>query len=861
MIKPINKDDNMKLKEKMRNSITQDDIMKSFVMIQKKRESKPQIPIFNDKKNEELKKKEKDNIKKESKVEENNFKAKLNIFNSTPIQIKENTCRNSVSNNNNNNNLKKSINSSNFNTQNNNNNNKSKELFKNNMNNKDRKSIPNKNTQPNNTNYFTETNKTRKISDFSYEIRNSAQMPQVIMKPNNNNNNNINKSKKSLNQITKPKNNNNLSNNNTTKEIKSVNNNNLYDNNKNVIKKVNSLNNYNCKNNITKELVQKDLKEEIKKKTKSIKSKISKMNIDNFSSIKYKDKYNLYDEEELDEVMQINDEKSRISKKELSKVKRTKTSDSEKNQKEQILLRKRHSLLDDNNSLTIKLPSKENYTKDDFEVITFIGKGAYGTVLKVCLKKDPNKIYAIKKLDINSLFSVNRLYQAYLENDILRELDNPYIVKIYGAFEAEGKIHLVMDFFPKGDLSYFLKNNNLKDDIIRFYAAEMVLFLEYMQSKNLVHRDLKPQNIMIDEKGHLKVIDFGTVRKLGFYYDRREMKFKEEKAFERLDSEDIKGVKNIVNPDEEDADVDDYDDEDEDEEDEDDDENNDNENKENNKNDLNEKKIKKIQKVRARRSMTFVGTAEYISPEVIGDRPAEFGTDIWAFGVMLYEMYFKTTPFKAITPYLTFRNIEKPQIKFPEDIKVKDDAKDLILKILVAEPKKRLGGGEPNTQYDIANLKKHHFFKGIKWKDLHNINPPGYKNYKYYECKKKSIYKDDGKKDISDGYVVFDDNSKRNRSSNIRIIKEGIIKKKSTWFHYEKKKIILDSTPRIILSPINDPKTQKEILLDKKCKVTIVDDTCFDLKVHGKTYRFKKNTNDENNWVELIFDTIEEYGK
>ena len=65
---------------------------------------------------------------------------------------------------------------------------------------------------------------------------------------------------------------------------------------------------------------------------------------------------------------------------------------------------------------------------------------------------------------------------------------------------------------------------------------------------------------MIDEKGHLKVIDFGTVRKLGYYYDKREMRFKEEKLFERIDSEDIKGVKNIVNPDMEDADEDDYDD-------------------------------------------------------------------------------------------------------------------------------------------------------------------------------------------------------------------------------------------------------------------------------------------------------------
>ena len=114
------------------------------------------------------------------------------------------------------------------------------------------------------------------------------------------------------------------------------------------------------------------------------------------------------------------------------------------------------------------------------------------------------------------------------------------------------------------------------------------------------------------------------------------MRFKEEKLFERIDSEDIKGVKNIVNPDMEDADEDDEDENVEDE----------------------GKKEKKMQKTRIKRSMTSAGTVEYISPEVIGDRPAEFGTDIWAFGVMLYQMYFNDTPIKAATTYLTFRNIE-----------------------------------------------------------------------------------------------------------------------------------------------------------------------------------------------------------
>ena len=373
-----------------------------------------------------------------------------------------------------------------------------------------------------------------------------------------------------------------------------------------------------------------------------------------------------------------------------------------------------------------------------------------------------------------------------------------------------------------------------------------------MQKMKLIHRDLKPENIMIDEKGHLKVIDFGTVRKLGYYYDKREMRFKEEKLFERIDSEDIKGVKNIVNPDMEDADEDDDDDEDEEDEE---DENDDNDN-----NESSGKKKKKMPKVRLKRSMTFVGTAEYISPEVIADRPAEFGTDIWAFGVMLYQMYFNNTPFKAVTTYLTFRNIEKPQISFPNDI-ISEQAKDLILKILVADPKKRLGGGDPGTPNDISNLKKHPFFKKVKWNNLHETTPPGFKEYKFYECKKKSIYKNQNSENEknSDGYAVFDDKSKE-KNKDASIIKQGYIKKKSIWFHYDKKYIILDTSPQITIKDIND-KYLKIIPLNRKCKVTIVENNCFDLKAPDKTHRFKGIQNDGNDWAGIIDDAINAYAK
>ena len=239
-----------------------------------------------------------------------------------------------------------------------------------------------------------------------------------------------------------------------------------------------------------------------------------KLDMNNFI---IKDKKNNIENEDIDEIIKIN---------EIQPINRNKTTYSKKD-KDKDSMKKKNSLLDENNKLTIKLKSKNTFTKEDFEIVNFLGKGAYGTVLQVTLVKDPKKkIYAIKKLDINSLISVNRLYQAYLENDILNELNSPYIVKVYGAFEADEKIHIVMDYMPKGDFAYFIKSNYpLRTDMIKFYAAEMVAFLEYMQKMKLIHRDLKPQNIMIDDKGHLKVIDFGTVRKKGYYFDKREMKF------------------------------------------------------------------------------------------------------------------------------------------------------------------------------------------------------------------------------------------------------------------------------------------------------------------------------------------------
>ena len=492
----------------------------------------------------------------------------------------------------------------------------------------------------------------------------------------------------------------------------------------------------------------------------------------------------------------------------------------------------------DSDQLLIPFKSKNEYKKEDFEVFALSGKGAYGTVLQVKLKSDieqeninknkKEKFYAIKVMDIDSMRKVNKLYQVYLENQILNELNSPFIVQIYGTFQTKKKIYIVLDYLSKGDFATFLRMNYpLKEETIRFYAAEIVSFLEYLQSQKIVHRDLKPENIMLNDKYHLQIIDFGTVRKIGYYYDKNEMKFKEDNYDLENDNDDIKGAKVLVNPDD------------------DDDDNEEEEEKEENNN------INKIKKIPPR-NKTFVGTAEYVSPEVLGDQRAEYAADIWAFGIMLYQMFCGKTPFKGATNYVTFKNIEKLEIHYEENISISENAKDLISKILIKDPTKRLGGGEPKTDLDLQHLKKHPFFKGIKWKNIFSQNVPNSKTFKFKTNKKM----------VKRGTVYKNENEiQNNEYKNVTILKKGLLYKKSFWFHYNERFLILDNTPKITYREPDKTIVKGIIYLNKKCKVYAVRQDIFNLETPKGIYKFKCKENDIVLWISAIKDSIKKYGK
>ena len=501
-------------------------------------------------------------------------------------------------------------------------------------------------------------------------------------------------------------------------------------------------------------------------------------------------------------------------------------------------------------SLPFQIKTKKEFKKDDFDVLALCGKGAYATVIQVKLKNEQDnkqknskkiedKYYAIKVIDINSMKKVNKIYQIYLESEILNELNNPYIVKIFGTFQTTRKVYMVLEYLSNGNFATFLKNNYpLNEDTIKFYSAEIVSFLEYLQSQSVVHRDLKPENIMINEKYHLQMIDFATVRKVGFYYDKTEMKFKKDDYDMDNDTDDIKGTKLVVNPDNDDDD--------------------DNEGEESDDNDINDiyfNSGKKIKNKKPKRNKTFVGTAEYVSPEVISDQPAEYGADLWAFGVILYQMYCGQTPFKSATNYLTFKNIEKMQITYPDNIIMPEDAKDLINKILLKDPNKRLGAGKTNTEYDMVHLKKHPFFKGTKWKNLFNQNVPNTKTFKFKNNKKvlKTIKNNQSNKDDKNDLKVREDNKK------IIIIKEGTLFKKSFLF-YSEIFLSLDSTPRITYKNANKNEISGIINLNKKCRVFASKSDIFNIETPEKSYKFKTKSNDLIIWINAIKDCIKKYG-
>eukprot|EP01133_Synstelium_polycarpum_P003623 gene3623-4151_t len=158
--------------------------------------------------------------------------------------------------------------------------------------------------------------------------------------------------------------------------------------------------------------------------------------------------------------------------------------------------------------------NKQTVTKDDFELLTVIGKGSFGKVMQV-KKKDDQKIYAMKVLRKDAIIARKQVNHTKSEKNILQGISHPFIVNLHFAFQTRDKLYMILDFVNGGELFFHLKREGrFSEPRVKLYAAEIVSALAHLHQQDIVYRDLKPENILLDSDGHICITDFGLSKKI-----------------------------------------------------------------------------------------------------------------------------------------------------------------------------------------------------------------------------------------------------------------------------------------------------------------------------------------------------------
>jgi len=288
----------------------------------------------------------------------------------------------------------------------------------------------------------------------------------------------------------------------------------------------------------------------------------------------------------------------------------------------------------------------------DFAFSRTLGEGSYSTVV-LGTDRQTLKEYAVKILDKKHIIKEKKIKYVNIERDTLNRLiEHPGIVRLYYTFQDNASLYYVLDIASGGELLAVLKKiGSFNEECTRFYGAQILSAIEHMHERGVIHRDLKPENVLLDDQMHIKITDFGTAKLLP---DPRVLR-DSQANFEISEAEQ-----------------------------------------------------------ESHRAQSFVGTAEYVSPELLRDKHACKASDLWAFGCIIFQLLSGRPPFKAQNPYQTFQKIVNLEYEFPQGFPLA--AKDLVERLLVLDPQRRLS---------IEHIKNHEFFDGVKFgRSLWRIKAP-----------------------------------------------------------------------------------------------------------------------------------------
>ncbi|XP_039689762.1 phototropin-1 isoform X2 [Medicago truncatula] len=310
------------------------------------------------------------------------------------------------------------------------------------------------------------------------------------------------------------------------------------------------------------------------------------------------------------------------------------------------------------------MESGEQIGLKHFKPIKPLGSGDTGSVhlVELC---GTDQHFAMKAMEKAVMLNRNKVHRACTEREILDMLDHPFLPALYASFQTKTHICLITDYCPGGELFLLLERQPakvLKEDAVRFYAAEVVTALEYLHCQGIIYRDLKPENVLLQRSGHVSLTDFDlsclTSCKPQLLISTTNDKKKGQQA-----------------------------------------------------------PIFMAEPMRA--SNSFVGTEEYIAPEIITGSGHTSAVDWWALGILLYEMIYGYTPFRGKNRQRTFANILHKDLRFPKNKQVSLSAKQLIYRLLQRDPTSRLG-----SNGGANDIKNHPFFRGINWALVRCTKPP-----------------------------------------------------------------------------------------------------------------------------------------
>ncbi|KAJ8568399.1 hypothetical protein K7X08_027932 [Anisodus acutangulus] len=349
----------------------------------------------------------------------------------------------------------------------------------------------------------------------------------------------------------------------------------------------------------------------------------------------------------------------------------------------------------------------------NFRLLKRLGYGDIGSVYLVELR-GTNTYFAMKVMDKGSLASRNKLLRAQTEREILGLLDHPFLPTLYSHFETDKFYCLVMEFCSGGNLHTLRQkqpNKHFTEEAARFYASEVLLALEYLHMLGIVYRDLKPENVLVRDEGHIMLSDFDlslrcsvnpTLVKSSSVHGGGGNLSSSGSGI--LDNDNA--VQGCIQPSTFFP-----------------------------RNILPTKKNRKsksdfglfvggsLPELMAEptdvRSMSFVGTHEYLAPEIIRGEGHGSAVDWWTFGIFLYELLHGTTPFKGSGNRATLFNVVGQPLRFPDTPQVSAIARDLIRGLLVKEPHKRIAYKRGATE-----IKQNPFFEGVNWALVRSAVPP-----------------------------------------------------------------------------------------------------------------------------------------